>query len=52
MRDLIEVIENCTKKTNVLEMKINDFAQHQNLLKRSTRHTSGDVIPKLMISVK
>ena len=52
MRDLIEVIENCTKKTNVLEMKINDFDQHQNLLKRSTRHTSGDVIPKLMISVK
>ena len=52
MRDLIEVIENSTKKTNVLEMKINDFDQHQNLLKRSTRHTSGDMIPKLMISVK
>ena len=47
MRDLMEVVENCTKRTNVLEMKVSDFALHQNLLKRSTRKTSGDIIPNL-----
>lgn len=47
MRDLIEVVENCTKRTNVLEMKVTDFALHQNLLKRGTRKTSGDIIPNL-----
>ena len=28
MKDLIEVFENSTKKTNVLKMKVSDFAQH------------------------